>query len=129
MTSIYHGVDVVSLEEFADALKVDDEAPSSRIFSSTELEFHRYDPNRLQRLAGRFAAKEAVLKALKTGFGTGISLTEITVCRENGEPPVVSLEGSALATAKRLGIRQWELSISYGGGIAMASAIALVDDD
>ena len=124
MMSVFHGVDIVSVDEFAGTLEVDDCAKSSRIFSVSELERYRHDPNRLQRLAGRFAAKEAVLKALKTGFGTGISLTEIIIQRDCGEPPTVTLDGAALETSRKLGIREWKLSISYGGGVAIASAIA-----
>lgn len=124
MKSIFHGVDVVCVDEFARVLAVEDKAGSSRVFSQSELDQFKDDQNRLKRLAGRFAAKEAVLKALKTGFGTGISLKEISIGRTEGEPPIVVLEGAALETAKSLGISEWVLSISYGGNIAFASVIA-----
>ena len=123
MKDYFHGVDVVSIDEFASVLETEDQSMSPRIFSDCELQRYQGDKNRLQHLAGRFAAKEAILKALGTGFGTGISFNEIVILRNKGEPPYVELRGNALVAANEIGVDHWVLSISYGAGIAIASVI------
>jgi holo-[acyl-carrier protein] synthase len=79
---------------------------------------------RAQRFAARYAAKEAVLKALGTGLAGGIEWIEIGVAREDG-PPMVELTGKAAEIAASAGITEWRLSLSHAGGIAMASVIGI----
>ncbi|MHC4548899.1 MAG: holo-ACP synthase [Planctomycetota bacterium] len=75
-------------------------------------------------LAGLFAAKEAVMKALGTGM-SGAGFTEIGILnREKGQPYVV-LRGSALARAEKLGIRDWRISITHSKRSAAAVAIGV----
>jgi holo-[acyl-carrier protein] synthase len=76
-------------------------------------------------LAGRFAAKEAVLKALGTGFGNGVAFSDVIIRRAPGAPPQVRLSGGAAKAAKERGVVEWHLSISHAGSVAMASAIAI----
>ena len=79
---------------------------------------------RTERLAARFAAKEAVLKALGTGWRGGIAWTDVEVVKEASGRPGVSLHGEAFEVAARLGISHWHLSLSHAGGFSIASAIA-----
>lgn len=79
---------------------------------------------RTERLAARFAAKEAVLKALGTGWRGGISWTDVEVVKEASGRPGVALHGEAKAVAARLGVVHWHLSLSHAGGFSIASAIA-----
>jgi len=96
-----------------------------RCFVQAELEEIGGSVDRVERLAGRFAAKEAVLKALGTGFGAGVAFTDVVIHRQPGGPPQVQLVGGAAKAAQALGVTGWRLSISHSGGLAMASAIAL----
>lgn len=98
---------------------------AQRCFTQEELNEAGDGPNRTERLAGRFAAKEAVLKALGTGFGAGIAFSDVIIERPAGTPPRVRLTGGAAKAAADLGIIEWWLSISHAGAMAMASAIAI----
>jgi holo-[acyl-carrier protein] synthase len=79
---------------------------------------------RTERLAARFAAKEAVLKSLGTGWRGGIAWTDVEVVKEASGRPGVTLHGEASVVAARLGISRWHLSLSHAGGFSIASAIA-----
>lgn len=96
-----------------------------RCFVQVELEEIGDGPDRIERLAGRFAAKEAVLKALGTGFGAGVAFTDVVIHRTPGAAPEVQLTGGAANAATALGVTAWRLSISHAGGLAMASVLAL----
>lgn len=76
-----------------------------------------------EHLAGRFAAKEAVLKVLGTGLARGIAWTNVEIIREPSGRPSVQLHDRAADLAAELGITDWQLSISHVRGLAMASAI------
>ena len=77
-----------------------------------------------EHYAGRFACKEAVVKAMGTGLTRGIALTEIQVQQEAGGRPVVQLTGRCAEIARELGIQHWHIAITHTAGLAMASAIA-----
>ena len=74
-------------------------------------------------MAGRFAAKYAVLKAVDTGFGSGVAFTDVVVHRAPGAAPELHLAGGAANSTAALGITARGLSISHGDGLAMASAL------
>ena len=93
-----------------------------RCFVQAELDEIGDGPDRIERLAGRFAAKEAVLKALGTGFGAGVAFTDVVIHRAPGAAPEVRLTGGAAKAAAAFGVTAWRLSISHAGGLAMASA-------
>lgn len=73
-------------------------------------------------LAGRWAAKEAVLKALGAGIGT-VPLTAIEVGREPDGRPVLALHGQALDRARAMGLTRWQVSISHDGEYAVAMVL------
>ena len=75
-------------------------------------------------LAGRFAAKEAVAKALGCGIGP-VAWKDIEVLRGKGGEPVLRLHGKALTLAEEQGLSTWSLSISHARAYAVAVAIAL----
>jgi holo-[acyl-carrier protein] synthase len=124
---IGHGIDLVDIA----ALKrwIDDPRDPliPRCFVDAELNEIDDGPDRIERLAGRFAAKEAVLKALGTGFGAGVAFTDVVIHRVPGVPPEVRLFGGAAQAAAARGVTAWQLSISHAGGMAVASALALGD--
>ncbi|WP_159620298.1 holo-ACP synthase [Ruania rhizosphaerae] len=109
------GIDVVDVERFLATL---DRAPGlrERLFTPAEREL---PPS---SLAARFAAKEAIAKAL--GAPGGMSWQDATVHRVVGGAPVVDLSGTVLAAAEARGVSSWHLSISHDAGIASAVAVA-----
>ncbi|WP_233347247.1 holo-ACP synthase [Ponticaulis koreensis] len=120
-----HGVDIVDLKTMA-AFQNDD-GWLKRCFNNEELQKIPVGPTRSAHIAGRFAAKEAVLKALGCGFGDGVALTDIGISRADGAPPDVALTGGAAACANRIGITKLSLSISHSQTVAIASVIATSD--
>ncbi len=75
-----------------------------------------------ERLAARWAAKEAAMKALGTGWARGIGFTDIAV-RSTAGPPQCILSGAALAHAQALGMSSCHLSLSHSGGMAVAALV------
>src|SRR3989441_13337620 len=95
--------------------------PRSTLFPYTTLFRSRAD--RAQALAGRLAAKEALLKALGTGSARGISFQQVEVVRADGGSAAMSLTGSAAAEARRKGVRHIHLSLTHQPGLAAAVVI------
>ncbi len=81
--------------------------------------------NRGERLAGRFAAKEAVAKAMGVGAGDGFGWTDIEITTADSGAPDVVLHAGAAERANALGITGWLVSTSHTDAYAVASAIAL----
>lgn len=123
MTIIGHGVDLVEVERIRAALERHGERFANRIFTEGEQSQAGNGPLRVQFLAGRFAAKEAVMKALGTGWARGVSWTDIDVRRLPSGKPEVMLRGKCKEIADGLGIARWEISITHTGGHAAASAL------
>jgi holo-[acyl-carrier protein] synthase len=122
---IGHGIDLVSVTDLQIWIEDERNPLIPRCFAQEELNDIGHGPDRIERLSGRFAAKEAVLKALGTGFGAGIGFSDVVIRRTPGGPPEVHLLGGAAKAAATLGVMEWKLSISHAGNMAMASAIAL----
>ena len=125
MKVIGHGVDIVAVSELQRWIEDPRDPLIPRCFVQSELDEIGDGSDRTERLAGRFAAKEAVLKAIGTGFGTGVAFTDVMICRSPGTAPEVRLSGGAAKAATALGVTAWKLSISHAGGMAIASALAL----
>jgi holo-[acyl-carrier protein] synthase len=81
-------------------------------------------PGHMEHLAGLFAAKEAVMKALGTGWSRGIGWTDIRILSDRHGKPHVRLTGEAGKYARRTGIAEMAVSISHTGTLAVAVAIA-----
>lgn len=109
------GIDVVDLERFARSLE---RTPGLAVRLFTE------DERRLpvRSLAARFAAKEALAKAL--GAPLGLRWTDAEVRRAGGGRPSLHVEGTVAEAAARLGIDTWHISLSHDGGVAVAVVIA-----
>ena len=127
MNIVGHGIDLVDIAEIRRWIDDPRDPLSSRCFVPDELDEAGNGPDRFERLAGRFAAKEAVLKALGTGFGAGVAFSDVIIHRAASGPPRIRLTGGAAKAAAGLGITEWRLSISHTDTIAMASAIAIAD--
>lgn len=122
---VAHGVDVVDMLDFVRLVNEQAGHFLDRYFTSGELATAEGGGNRAERLASRFAIKEAVLKALGTGWGDGIAFTDVEVVSQQTGAPAVVLHRRLVVIAKERGIGQWLVSASHTSTIAMASVIAL----
>lgn len=103
------GVDLVAVERIAQALARHGDRFLSRCFAPGELS-RPHDP---EHVAGLFAAKEAALKALGTGWGQGIGFRQVIVARDPSGKPGLTFLGPALARAHALGVRGVHVSLSH----------------
>ena len=96
-----------------------------RVFTQAERDYCLPKRQAIQHLAGRFAAKEAVLKVLGTGWVGGIAWTDVEIRNEPSGQPKVHLSGECLRIARQIGLGEILLSISHVKSHAIASAIGL----
>jgi holo-[acyl-carrier protein] synthase len=115
------GIDVVPVERFAEALRRTP-ALAARLFTSAEQVTPSGGRRTAESLAARFAAKEALAKAL--GAPGGMLWTDAEVITDDYGRPHVSVTGTVAARAKELGVTHWHVSLSHDGGIASATVIA-----
>lgn len=122
-----HGLDVVDVVEFGRLLSDSAQMFLDRYFTPAELAAAGNGRERPQRLAGRFAVKEAVMKALGTGWGSGVAFTDIEVVTiESGAPTLLLKRLMAEIEHERL-ISGWLVSVSHTSNMAVASVIAISD--
>jgi len=117
------GVDIVEIGRMATALQRHP-AMRERLFSAEERAYCDKRNKPEIHYALRFAAKEAVLKALGTGFA-GMKFTDVEVIRDAGGRPTPRLSGRAREVADELGVVELHLSLSYTHTTAVASAVAI----
>ena len=115
------GIDVVPVERFAASLA---RTPGlrDRLFTATEQRAPSGSPRTGESLAARFAAKEALAKAL--GAPGGMLWTDAEVTTDGYGRPHLVVTGTVAARAKELGVTHWHVSLSHDGGIASATVIA-----
>lgn len=124
MPIVGHGLDLVELARIERMLADHGERFREKCFTPREQAAADATARASEHLAGRFAAKEAVLKALSTGWRHGIAWTDIEVLADDSGRPVVQLSGQAARFADTMSARRWWLSISHTAGYAMASVLA-----
>ena len=117
------GVDIVEIDRMREALRRHPRM-KERIFSSEERAYCDKRNKPEVHYALRFAAKEAVLKALGTGFA-GMTFQDVEVVRDSGGRPSPRLHGRAAEVAEELGVIEMHLSLSYTHTTAVASAVAI----
>ncbi len=122
---IYTGVDLIEIPRIAGVLKRYPSRFLEKVYTEDE---QRYSRRRPPQLASRFAAKEAVMKALGTGV-RGVPWKDIEVTRRPGNAPEVLLHRKAKARAERMGIFRLALSLSHSREMAIASVVAEARDD
>ena len=119
------GVDIVELSRIKAVVDRWGQRFLDRIYTPEELAYCR---GRIPQLAARFAAKEAVMKALGTGI-RGVGWRDIEVTRKRGQPPQIALHSRGSARAARMGMTQVAISISHSREYAVASVVMSVDED
>ncbi|WP_132537758.1 holo-ACP synthase [Rhizobium sp. PP-F2F-G48] len=116
------GLDLVEIPQFRSLYALDDLVVLGRVFTAFELSEALNSNSQIDRLAGRFAAKEAVLKVLG-GLQQGTAMTEIEVRASAGQP-TIHLSGQAAFRAEEMRINSWLLSITHSQNAAAAVVIA-----
>jgi len=122
------GTDITEIPRIADMLEKHGEHFLERVFTPTEVEYCIGRKAQAQHLAGRWAAKEAVMKALGTGFSERVVFRDIEIQTLISGAPIIVLHEGAKAAAECLGITRILISISHGHEYATATAIALRDE-
>ncbi|MGC8539217.1 MAG: holo-ACP synthase [Phycisphaerae bacterium] len=124
MAIIGHGVDVVDIGRINAMIEHHGEHFLHRCFTAGESDYCRENRDFATHFAGRFAAKEAIVKALGTGFRGRIAWTDMEILPDSKGKPVLRLTGHTAALAQQAGITTWHISISHTAHVAFASAIA-----
>ncbi|MBS0186852.1 MAG: holo-ACP synthase [Planctomycetes bacterium] len=126
MPIVGHGIDIASVERIGEMIADHGERFLQRVFTGAEQAAAGQQANsgkRAEHLAGRFAAKEAALKAIGTGWRDGIAWTDVEVVNLPSGAPSLRLHGKAAEIASGLGVRSLHVSISHAAGLATASVI------
>ncbi len=117
------GVDIAEVGRVKAAIERHGETFLRRVYTPREREYCERFRNKFERYAGRFAAKEAAMKALGTGWGRGVRWVDVEVVREKGGRPTIALSGEAGKVAERLGVKRIALSITHTDAQALAQVI------
>jgi holo-[acyl-carrier protein] synthase len=118
------GTDIVECLRIAQMIERHGELFINRVYTDAEIEYCRSRLAAMQHYAGRWAAKEAVLKALGTGWRRGIHWRDVEIANDADGKPSVKLRGAAREVMEQAGIRHLHLSISHCRSHAVAYAIA-----
>ena len=129
MEIVAHGIDLVDCPRIEKMVQDHGERFINRVFTVAEQAYAEANKNRIEKLAGRFAAKEAILKLMGTGWKGKIAWTDIEVVNNETGRPVVNLCGEVKKIAERLGVRNISVSITHTANFAIASAVALAESN
>lgn len=113
------GIDIIEIARVGEVLNKYGARFLNRIYTDSE---QKYCKGRAAQLASRFAAKEAVMKALGTGI-RGVGWKDIEIKRERGGPPYIQLHGRGQARASIMGLSEISLSLSHSNDFAVASVV------
>ena len=125
MEIVAHGIDLVDCPRIEEMVKRHGERFVKRVFTAAEQAYAEASKNRIEKLAGRFAAKEAVLKLIGTGWRGKIAWTDIEIINNHAGQPEVTLDGEVKKIADKLGIKHISVSITHTADFVIASAVAL----
>ena len=117
------GVDIAEVPRIAAAIERFGNRFVKRIFTDNEIRYCESKANKAERYAARFAAKEAALKAIGTGWRGGISWCDVEVTRQPGGRPTLAFHGVAAGIAAKLGMKRAHLSLSHTVDHAIAYVI------
>ena len=129
MEIIAHGIDLVDCPRIEQMIKRHGERFIKRVFTADEQAYAQKNKNEVEKLAGRFAAKEAILKLVGTGWRGKIAWTDIEIINNAAGQPEVTLGGEVKRIADKLGIKHISVSITHTANFAIASAVALAQSN
>ncbi|MBN2182782.1 MAG: holo-ACP synthase, partial [Sedimentisphaerales bacterium] len=125
MGILAHGIDLVDFPRIEQMIERHGERFINKIFTPSEQAYADNKKNRVEKYAGRFAAKEAILKLIGTGWRGKIAWTDIEIINNESGRPQVTLDGEVKKIADKLGISQISISITHTANFAIASAVAM----
>jgi holo-[acyl-carrier protein] synthase len=117
------GIDIAEVPRVAEAIERYGQRFLQRIFTEGEIRYCESKANRVERYAARFAAKEAGMKALGTGWNHGVRWRDIEVRRQPGGRPTLEFHGKAGEFATNMGVTNIALSLTHTAEEAMAQVI------
>jgi holo-[acyl-carrier protein] synthase len=117
------GIDIAEVERIRGAIERHGDVFLRRVFTAKEREYCERFKNKYERYAGRFAVKEAAMKALGTGWSRGVRWVDIEVVRQKGGRPMLELAGEARKIGEKLGVKSIALSITHTAAQAFAQVI------
>ena len=129
MSILGTGIDITECLRIAQMIERHGELFITRVYTDLEIEYCTTRKAATQHYAGRWAAKEAVMKALGTGWRRGLGWRDIEIRNAQGGKPVVAMRGGARDLIESIGIRELLISISHCRSHATAFAMALLDRD
>ena len=115
------GIDIVDIHEMDESLQ--EERFKSRVFTTAEMDSVQRYRNQAEHLAGKFAAKEAFMKALGVGLGQNIAFTDIESLNDQTGKPYLKISGEARKRFDDCDAKQIHVSISHASGAAVAVVI------
>jgi len=117
------GLDIAQIDRIEAAITRHGAPFLDRLFTPDEIAYCERFKNRYERYAGRFAVKEAAMKALGTGWSRGVRWRDIEVTREPSGKPALRLQGAAREFADRMGVKHMSVTITHSGNLALAQVI------
>ena len=124
MAIVSVGLDLARIDRFEKVHARHGDRLLDRLFTDGERAYCDRRASRMASYVGRFAVKEAVMKALGTGWSSGVSWRDIEVVRQSGAAPELVLHGRTAGIARERGIVKFHITITHDAGIAAAVAIA-----
>jgi holo-[acyl-carrier protein] synthase len=117
------GIDIAEVPRIQQSIERFGDRFLQRIYTAGEIRYCDSKANRVERYAARFAAKEAAMKALGTGWSHGVRWRDCEVVRLPGGRPTISFHGKAAGFAAKLGVKNAALSLSHTAEQAIAQVI------
>ncbi|HEX8813871.1 MAG TPA: holo-[acyl-carrier-protein] synthase [Terriglobales bacterium] len=117
------GIDIAEVPRIAASIERFGERFLKRVFTEGEIRYCEAKANRFERYAARFAAKEAAMKAIGTGWNHGVTWRDVEVVRMPGGRPMIEFHGKAAEFAAKLGATNVALSLTHSEEYAMAQVI------
>jgi len=117
------GVDIVEISRIAERVEEADSRFRQRLFTAGEIAYCENRASKVESYAARFAAKEAAMKALGTGWAEGVGWQDIEVVNDEAGAPSLKLTGRALERFQAIGARRSFLSLSHSKDTAIAQVI------
>jgi holo-[acyl-carrier protein] synthase len=117
------GADIAEIDRIQAAIARHGRPFVARIFTPQEIAYCERHRGRAERYAARFAAKEATMKALGTGWARGVRWVDIEVTRLASGQPTIELHGAARQHAERMGVSRIHVSLTHSGNLAFAEVI------
>jgi holo-[acyl-carrier protein] synthase len=117
------GIDLVEIDRIEEVFKRRGDRFRGRVFTDQEVSYCENRSSRFASYAARFAAKEAVMKALGTGWSDGVGWRDVEVVSGNGGAPTIQLHGRALERLREIGAEKAHVSLTHSGNLAIAQVI------